>query len=80
MTWEEPVSKVLLIFFGVFIIKNKTSNSNDLQKKLYAYFTHTNILKVTVNYLVIQIFTSGVKDGVENANFKKENADFQHHL
>ena len=32
----------------------------------YAYFTHTNNLKVTVNYLVTQIFTSWVKDGVEN--------------
>ena len=37
-----------------------------------AYFTHTHILKEAVNYLLIWIFTSGVKDGVENAYFKKE--------
>ena len=39
---------------------------------LEAYFTHTYIFQVTVNYLVIPIFTSGVKDGVENAHFKKK--------
>ena len=47
---------------------------------LWAYFTNTNILKGTVNYLVIPNFTSGVKYGIENAHFKKENADFQHRL
>ena len=61
-------------------MKNETSNPNDMQYFLWAYFTHTNILKVNVNYLVTPIFTSGVKDGVENALFKKENGDFQHHV
>ena len=39
---------------------------------LWAYFTHTNILKATVNYLVIPIFTSGVKYGIEKAHLKKK--------
>ena len=30
------------------------------------------MLRATVNYLVIPIFTSGVKDGVKNANLKKK--------
>ena len=40
-----------------------------------AYFTHKNILKVTVNYLV-PIFYQWGEYGVKNAHFKKENADF----
>ena len=53
--------------------KNQASNPNDLQCFLYAYFTHTNILKVTVNYLATPNFTSGVKYCVENEHFIDEN-------
>ena len=65
------VKKKSFFFVANMCICNKkeTSSPNDIQYLFWAYFNHTNILKVTVNYLVTPIFLSGVKDGVENQYF-----------
>ena len=41
--------------------RNPISYSNNMKYFLKAYFIHTNIFKMTVNYFVIPIFISGSK-------------------
>ena len=59
----------------VFLIKIQTSNLNDIHYFCVGIFYPYQQFKSDCKLFG----KSGVKDGVENAHFKKENADFLHH-
>ena len=58
------------------LIKNQNSNPNDIHYYCVGIFHPYKHFKSDCKFvnLLIPIFTSVVKDGVENAHFKKENA------